>query len=38
MNDQMIHLMIFKLVNDPDAFSICELDTLTIALRRRALK
>lgn len=38
MSDQVIQLMIFKLVNDPDAFSICELDELKIALRRRALK
>jgi hypothetical protein len=38
MRDQIIQLMIFKLVNDPDAFTICELDNLKIALRRRALK
>ena len=27
--------MIFKLVNDPDSFTICELDELKIALRER---
>ena len=35
MNDQTIQIMIFKLVSDPDAFTICELDELKIALRRR---
>ena len=35
MNDQTIQIMIFKLVNDPDAFTVGELDELTIALRER---
>ncbi len=38
MNDQTIQIMIWKLVDDPDSFTIGELDDLTIALRRRALK
>ena len=35
MSDQTIQLMIFKLVSDPDSFTVGELDELTIALRRR---
>ena len=35
MTDQTIQLMIFKLFNDPDSFTVGELDELTIALRRR---
>lgn len=35
MSDQTIQLMIFKLVNDPDSFTVGELDELTIALRER---
>lgn len=35
MTDQTIQLMILKLVLYPDAFTICELDELTIALRRK---
>ena len=35
MRDQTIQIMIFKLFNDPDSFTICELDELTIALRER---
>ena len=35
MNDQTIQLMIFKLFNDPDSFTIGEIDDLTIALRQR---
>ncbi len=38
MNDQTIQVMIWKLVDDPDSFTIGELDELTISLRRRALK
>ncbi len=38
MNDQTIQIMIWKLVDDPDSFIIGELNDLTIALRRRALK
>lgn len=35
MSDQTIQILIFKMVNDPDSFTIGELDELTIALRRR---
>ena len=35
MNDQTIQILIFKLVNDPDSFTIGEIDELTIALRKR---
>ena len=35
ISDQTIQLMIFKLLNDPDSFTVGELDELTIALRRR---
>jgi hypothetical protein len=35
MSDQTIQLMIWKLVQDPDGFTIGEIDELTIALRRR---
>ena len=35
MNDQTIQILIFKLVNDPDSFTIGEIDELTIALRQR---
>lgn len=35
MRDQTIQLLIFKMVNDPDSFTLSELDDLTIALRKR---
>ena len=35
MRDQTIQILIFKLVNEPDAFTIGEIDELTIALRQR---
>ncbi len=35
MNDQTIQLLIFKMVMNPDAFTLGEIDELTIALRRR---
>ena len=35
MNDQTIQLLIFKMVNDPDSFTIGEIDELTIVLRER---
>ena len=35
LNDQTIQILIFKLVNNPDAFTIGEIDDLTIALRAR---
>ena len=35
MNDQTIQILIFKLVNHPDSFTIGEIDELTIALRQR---
>ena len=38
MNDQTIQIMIFKLIQDPNSFTVGELDELTIALRRRALR
>ena len=37
MKDQMIQLTALKLLNDPDVFTICELDDLKIALRVRAV-
>lgn len=35
MKDQTIQILIFKMVNDPDAFTMGELEELTIALRVR---
>lgn len=35
MRDQTIQILIFKLFNDPDSFTIGEIDELTIALRQR---
>ena len=35
MDDQTIQILIFKLVNYPDKFTIGEIDELTIALRAR---
>ena len=35
MNDQTIQLLIFKMVSNPDSFTLSELDDLTIALRER---
>jgi hypothetical protein len=38
MNDETLQWLIFKMLNDPDSFTIMELDTLNIEMRRRALK
>lgn len=35
MRDQTIQILIFKMVNDSDSFTLSELDDLTIALRER---
>lgn len=35
MSDQTIQILIFKMLNNPDAFTLSELDDLTVALRRR---